>query len=63
MIAQRDLLIIAIFSIMTVFIWIVSDVYHAAATTQITPVQEELMTPLDPNFDQSTIDMIRSRHP
>lgn len=63
MISQKDILIISIFSVMTVFIWIISDVYHAAATTQITPVQEKLIFPLNPAFDQQTIDIIRSRQP
>lgn len=61
MLQQKDILVMAIFTFLTVFVWIVTDVYHAVVTSQITEVQARLIRPLDPSFNQNAIDMIRSR--
>lgn len=58
---QKDWLVIAIFTFLTVFAWIVSDVYHAVVTSQITEVQAQLIAPLNPRIDQIAIDNIRTR--
>ena len=47
MMQNKDLLTISIFTLITVISWIVFDVYHAAATSTITEVQQQLMTPLN----------------
>ncbi len=49
------MLILSIFTVLTVLVWIVYDVYHAATTSTITPIQQELIKPLTPNFDHETI--------
>lgn len=61
MIQNKDLLIISIFTVITVFVWIVSDVYHSVVNSQITKVQEELIEPLNPKFDVFALENIRSR--
>ncbi len=61
MMQNKDLLTISIFTLITVISWIVFDVYHAAATSTITEVQQQLMTPLNPKLDTATIESIRSR--
>jgi len=61
MIEQRDILILSICTVITVFAWIVFDVYHAAATSQITQVQQKLIFPLDPTLDASTLETIKTR--
>ena len=61
MIDQRDWLVIAIFTFITVLVWIVSDVYHAVVTSQITEIQAQLILPLNPKIDQIAIDNIRTR--
>ena len=61
MINQKDLLIISIFTFVTVFVWIVSDVYHAVVNSQITEVQAELIKPLNPVFNKVAIDIILKR--
>ncbi|RJR14573.1 hypothetical protein C4579_04735 [Candidatus Microgenomates bacterium] len=63
MIKQRDILTIAVFSFLTVFVWIVAGVYHSVVTSQITEVQAQLIKPLNPTIDQTTIDMVRRRKP
>ncbi|HCS78628.1 TPA: hypothetical protein DIV55_02695 [Patescibacteria group bacterium] len=61
MINQKDLLVISIFTFITVIFWVVSGVYHAIVTSQITEVQEELITPLNPKLNAEAIENIRSR--
>ena len=51
----KEMLILSIFTVLTVLVWIVYDVYHAATTSTITPIQQELIKPLTPNFDHETI--------
>ena len=52
---KKDLLMIAIITLLTVTSWIVYDVYHSATTNTITPVQEELIAPLDPHIDADVV--------
>ncbi len=52
---RNELLFLALLTVFTVLSWIVYDIYHAATTSTITPVQQELMEPLTPTFDHDTI--------
>lgn len=52
---RKEFLILAILTLCTVISWIVYDIYHTATTSTITPVQQELMKPLTPTFDNDTI--------
>ncbi len=61
MIERKDLLVLSIFTFITVFIWIVSDVYHAVVTSQITAVQQQLIIPLNPKIDALVLQKIRAR--
>lgn len=58
---QRDWLIIAVFTFVTVVVWIAADIHHAVVTSQITEVQAQLILPLNPKLDNVTIDIINSR--
>ncbi len=61
MLQNKDVLTISIFTLITVISWIVFDVYHAAATSTITEVQQQLMTPLNPKLGTDTIGELRMR--
>lgn len=54
-----DLLYISIFTLATVFAWIIFDVFHTAVTSTITEVQTELAAPLNPHFDEEAISTIQ----
>ncbi len=51
---NRDILILSVFTLITVSAWIAFEVYHAATTSTVTPVQQELLKPLNPVFDVNT---------
>ena len=59
--SSKDLLILSILTFITVLAWIIFDVYHAATTSTVTPLQKELTKPLKPTFDQEIILKLRKR--
>lgn len=61
MMHSKDMLIISIFTLITVMAWIAFDVYHAAVTSTITQVQERLITPLDPKLDTSVLNRVQEQ--
>lgn len=61
MIKSKDLLVLAILSLITIMAWIVSDVYHASVMNTITSEQEQAITPLSPKIDPQIIQNIQSR--
>lgn len=61
MTASKDLLYVSIFSLITVLAWIVFDVYHAAVTSTITDIQQQLILPLNPKFDETALRNIELR--
>lgn len=59
--SNKDLLILSILTFITVLAWIIFDVYHAATTSTITPLQKELIKPLKPTFNQEVILRLKER--
>ena len=52
---QKEWLILAIFTLVIVLVWIVLDVYHAYTTSTVTAVEEQLMQPLETEFDHAVV--------
>ena len=59
--SNKDLLILSILTFITVVAWIIFDIYHAATTSTITPLQKELIRPIKPGFDQEIILKLKER--
>ncbi|MDP3941755.1 MAG: hypothetical protein Q8Q49_05620 [bacterium] len=59
----KEILLIAISSFFLTVIWIVSNVYHAYATSTIDSLLKVQIIPISPTFDQTTIDRIKKRTP
>lgn len=59
--SSKDWLILSVITFLTVAGWVVYDVYHAAITSTVTPVQEELTRPLDPSFNTDVLDSLKGR--
>lgn len=57
----KEILLIAISSFFLTVIWIVSNVYHAYATSTIDSLLQMQIIPISPDFDQSTIEKIKKR--
>ncbi|OGK55584.1 hypothetical protein A3B56_02430 [Candidatus Roizmanbacteria bacterium RIFCSPLOWO2_01_FULL_45_11] len=58
---SKDLLFISIVTFLTTIAWTVYDIYHTAVTSTITPVQQELIKPINPGFDQETLELLRTK--
>ena len=57
----KEILLIAISSFLLTVIWIVSNVYHANATSTIDSLLQVQIIPISPDFDQDTIGKIKQR--
>lgn len=53
--SSKEILFLSIFTFLTVLAWIAFDIYHAATTPTVTPIQQELIKPLNPKFDTEVI--------
>jgi hypothetical protein len=58
---SKDWLMLSIITFLTAAAWTVYEVYHQATTTTITPVQQEMVKPLDPTFDLDTLRQVAGR--
>lgn len=56
---QRDMAIIAIFTLVTVITWIVLTLYHANVTSTISSALQEKIEPISPQFNMATVDMLK----
>ncbi|MCL5095909.1 MAG: hypothetical protein M1575_04285 [Patescibacteria group bacterium] len=57
--SSKQILFLSIFTFLTVLAWIGFDVYHAVTTSTISPIQRELIKPLDPKFDTAIISKLK----
>lgn len=50
---KKQWLIAAILTFITICAWVVFDILHARSSVEISPKLQEVIEPLDPNFDIS----------
>ncbi len=48
---RKEFLIIAVATFITVISWVVFDILHKRSQVEISPKTQEVIEPLDPNFD------------
>ncbi|MFH0863563.1 MAG: hypothetical protein V1858_00530 [Candidatus Gottesmanbacteria bacterium] len=53
--SSKQILFLSIFTFLTVLAWIIFDVYHTITASTISPIQQDLIRPLDPKFDNQLI--------
>lgn len=59
--AQKDILYISISSFVLVALWVGFNLYHAYATSTITPDLELQIQPIDPTFNTQLIQKLKNR--
>lgn len=59
--SSKDWLILSILTFLTVATWAIYDIYHTVVTSTITPVQKELIKPLDADFDTETLLLLKQK--
>ncbi len=52
----KQFLYVAIATFITVIVWVATDLLHSRDQIQPNPEVQQLLGPLDPNFDQKAID-------
>lgn len=55
---DRDLLLISIFTFVTVSLWITFELLKTARTTTLTPTAQQIVVPLSPKIDTETLNLV-----
>jgi len=58
---RQDLLLLSVFTFIVVFVWVVSNLYHSWVTSTISGEQQIQLIPIEPNFDRTTIEKLKTR--
>jgi hypothetical protein len=58
---DRDILLIAIFTFLTVTLWIFFELVKTSQTPTVTASTEALVKPIQTTFDSQTINMLQQR--
>ncbi|PIS21760.1 hypothetical protein COY33_01475 [candidate division WWE3 bacterium CG_4_10_14_0_2_um_filter_42_7] len=57
----KDNILLLLFTFITVLAWIGFDVYHVRIAPALPKVTEDLILPISPDIDQTTLEGLRSR--
>ncbi len=55
---RKSFFIISIATFITVILWVIFGVLHTRAETEIPAELQQIIEPLDPNFDESAIKLL-----
>lgn len=58
---EKELLIVSIFTLLTVIMWIFFELTKTVKTTTIDPKVQKLTTPLDSKIDKETLQILEDR--
>ncbi len=58
----KNILALSIFTLITAFVWIGYEVYHAYTKTTVPQVVTKLIQPLNPRIDQKALDDIEEKY-
>lgn len=58
---DRDLLLVAVFTFLTVFLWIGFELIKTTKTTTVTVPVQRIVSPLSPTIDTQTLEEIKER--
>lgn len=56
---RKELVILIIVTVFVIILWVIADIYHTKANIPISPMLNHALEPLDPNFDNETIEQIK----
>ena len=59
MLDRKSFLVIAIATLITIILWVIFDVLHTRADVAISPKLQEVIEPIDPNFDTQAMQLIK----
>lgn len=58
---DRDILLVAVFTFLTVFLWVFFELVKTIKTTTVAPTVQRIIAPFSPNIDTATLNQISTR--
>lgn len=58
---DRDLLLVSVFTFLTVFLWIFFELVKTTKTTTVTPTVQQVITPFSPKLDTDILKVLDNR--
>lgn len=55
---KKSHIVIIVLTFICFTVWFIADLFKTPASVQVTPELQEALEPLNPSFDQSTLDQI-----
>jgi len=59
--SDRDLLLISLFTFITVLSWVFFELMKTTKTSTVTTTVNQIITPLTPKLDTDTLDMLEKK--
>jgi hypothetical protein len=59
---DRDLLLVAIFTALTIFLWVFFELVKTTKTSTLSSSLQQVITPLSAKIDTSVLDILESRN-
>lgn len=59
--SDRDLLLISLFTFVTVLSWIFFELVKTTRTSTVAPIVNQIITPLTPALDTGTLDLLEKK--
>ncbi|MCL5784840.1 MAG: hypothetical protein M1142_05835 [Patescibacteria group bacterium] len=53
---RKEWLLAAIFTFATIMAWVISDVFHARSQVEVSPKLQEVIEPINPNFNTDSLE-------
>ncbi len=60
---DRDVLLLSVFTFLTVSLWIAFELIKTVKTTTVTTQVQQIVTPLSPKIDTDILSTLKSRKP
>lgn len=58
---QKNILVLLVMTFVTVAVWIGTNIYHIVVTSTVDEELQEQIIPINPNFDEATIQKLKNR--
>ena len=59
--SDRDLLLISVFTFMTVTLWVFFEILKTVKTTTVSSTTTQIVLPLDPKIDTQVVQLVESK--
>ncbi|MBI2022619.1 hypothetical protein HYS97_02135 [Candidatus Daviesbacteria bacterium] len=57
---KKEFVFVVIVTCLVVLIWVIAEIIHAKPSEPIDPKIQKLLDPINPNFDQATLNQLKN---